>query len=103
MLSSSWRNHWEKDDGLCDRAGREFNAVFAEQGLSVYDKTVCLASNIRAWLNGRNDVEAFVILDDLSFGWGADLQEHLIRTNYAVGRGLEESHVLKSIEILKRG
>ena len=108
VLSSSWRKHWDKDESLCDRIGRELNAVFAEHGMSVYDKTVCPASNdraaeIRAWLKSRNDVEAFVILDDVPFGWGAELQEHLVRTNYAVGRGLEESHVLKSIEILSCG
>ena len=107
VLSSSWRKYWEKDEVLCDEIGREINAAFAQYGLAVYDKTACLASNdraaeIRMWLKSRGDVEAFAIFDDLSFGWGADLQEHLVRTNYAVGLGLEEKHVLKSIEILKR-
>lgn len=105
VLSSSWRKHWEKDSQLCDNIGKDLNSVFAKYHLSIYDKTPCLASNDRAeeicmWLSMHSETTAFVILDDIAFGWGDDLQEHLVKTNCRIGRGLEEQHVKRAIELL---
>ncbi len=108
ILSSSWRKHWEKDIDICDNVGREIIDTFAKYQISIYDKTVCLASNdraeeIRIWLSNHNDVKLYVIFDDIAFGWGADLQEHLIKTNPRIGLGLEERYIQKAIEILNKG
>ena len=90
---------------MCDDIGREINALFAAYGLPIYDKTPVLPENdraeeVRLWLKEHNDTENFAILDDIAFGWGEDLQDHLVRTNCRVGRGLEDEHVRKAIAIL---
>lgn len=106
VLSSSWRKHWEKDITQCDAIGRAINEVFAKYQLDIYDKTECLPNNdraeeIRKWLKLQGNIEAFVIFDDIAFGWGNDLQEHLIKTNPRIGFGLEEKHIQRAIELLK--
>lgn len=106
VLSSSWRKHWGKDISKCDAIGRDINEVFEKYHLAIYDKTECLPSNdraeeIRKWLNRQGNIEAFVIFDDIAFGWGNDLQEYLIKTNPRIGFGLEEKHIQKAIELLK--
>ena len=105
VLSSSWRKHWEKESQLCDNVGKDLNSIFSQYQLSVFDKTPCLESNdraeeIRMWLSVNSETTAFVILDDIAFGWGDDLQEHLVKTNCRIGRGLENLHVDKAIELL---
>lgn len=105
VLTSSWRKHWSSDPALCDAIGCEINEIFLQHGLTIHDKTPTRADNdraaeIRSWLEDHRQVQAFVILDDIAFGWGKDLQDHLVRTNPRIGRGLEQSHVQKAIEIL---
>ncbi|MBQ9429351.1 MAG: hypothetical protein IJU41_07410 [Clostridia bacterium] len=104
VLSSSWRRRWEKDPAACDPAGRELCATFAEAGLAILDKTPCLekrsrADEVRAWLSAHPGVQSFVIFDDDIFGWG-DLSDRLIATNAYIGRGLEERHVERALELL---
>jgi len=104
VLSSSWRKHWEKDLSQCDDVGKEIDELFAKYQLQIYDKTQCLPDNdraeeIRTWVSQHNDVNAYVILDDIAFGWG-ELTPHLVKTNYRIGRGLESKHVQKAIDIL---
>lgn len=106
VLTSSWRKHWEKDISKRDAIGRDINEVFAKYHLTIYDKTECLPNNdraeeIRKWLKLQGNIEAFVIFDDIAFGWGNDLQEHLIKTNPRIGFGLEEKHIQEAIELLK--
>ena len=105
VLSSSWRRHWERERDGCDSIGMEITDIFAAHGLSIYDKTPVLpsrdrAEEIRAWLAENGQVEAFVIFDDIAFGWGEDLQEHLIKTNPRIGFGLEEKHIQAALELL---
>ncbi len=108
VLSSSWRKHWDKDESNCDRIGTELNEIFGEYGLKIFDKTPTLdhfdrADEIRAWLEQHgNDTISFVILDDEFAGWG-DLSEHLVRTNYRIGRGLEKCHIKKAKKLLRSG
>ena len=104
VLSSSWRKHWDKELGLCDNLGVEINSIFAKYNIAIYDKTPQLQSNdraeeIRLWLSQNEMVKNFVILDDIAFGWGMDLQDHLVKTNCRIGRGLEERHVRSAIEL----
>lgn len=84
--------------------GHELVSIFADSGLLIYDKTPYVgyierAQEIRQWLFENNDVERFVIFDDNSFGWG-DLSDNFVQTNYRIGRGLEEEHIEKALEIL---
>ena len=105
VLISSWRSHWNSDGALCDEAGRYMNDLFAEYGLSVYDKTPCLAGarrkdEVAAWLSAHaGEVERFVILDDCAFGW-EELSDSYIHTNPHFGMGLEEEHVAEAIKLL---
>ena len=104
ILSSSWRKHWNKDASLCDPVGLELENLFSQYQLSIFDKTPELPNNdreeeIMMWLNQNQSVTHFVVIDDMRFGW-SDLQEHLVNTNYRIGRGLEESHIHEAIRIL---
>lgn len=106
VLSSSWRVHWDKDPDICDDIGKEINSVFWEAGLEIYDKTPKVgylerAEEVRIWLKDNPGVTSFVILDDNGYGWG-DLSKNLINTNYRIGRGLDQKHVLDAIKLLEQ-
>ena len=105
VLSSSWRKHWDKDSALCDDIGFEINQLFAKYSINIFDKTPYTpdkdrAEEIRSWLRENDLPQKFVILDDVGFGWGTDLQDHLVRTDCRIGRGLENKHVQMAIELL---
>ena len=106
VLTSSWRKHWERDSIKADSIGQHLNQLFGEYGLAIFDKTLESSDNnrtdeIRNWL-ANNSVEQFVIIDDIAFGWD-ELESHLVRTNYRIGRGLHDSHVSQAISILNGG
>ena len=105
VLSSSWRNHWEKNPDECDDIGRKIISDFASAGIEIYDKTPKMgylerSEEIRMWLKDNPDVKSFVIFDDNGYGWG-DLSNNFVQTNYRIGRGLEEKHIQKALEILE--
>ncbi len=105
VLSSSWREHWAPEEGHCDAVGLELNRLFQKYGLQISDKTPQIsprqrAAEIQDWLTAHaNQVDAFAILDDTFAGWG-DLQDHLVKTDSRIGRGLEPSHVRQVIRLL---
>ncbi len=105
VLSSTWREHWNRSCELCDDNGKYLNDCFAEFGLSIYDKTPDpkLHSDrdeeIREWLLTQRDVENYVILDDTYYNWG-NLKDHFVKTSMYFGRGLESRHVLEALKIL---
>lgn len=108
ILSSSWRKHWSPDEAQCDRIGRELNRIFAGHGMVISGKTPQRPDGDRAgeisdWLACHGGIASvsFVILDDAPFGWGV-LQDHLVRTDARIGRGLEDRHIRKAVEILCR-
>lgn len=101
VLSTSWREHWDKDTANCNQTGIEINEIFGEYGLEIFDKTSKLnlkrEDEIKAWLN-ENKVENFIVLDD-AFLSSNFLDGHFIKTsNYF--NGLDETDVEKAIEIL---
>ena len=104
VLSTSWREHWEKDLTKCDSTGVLINNVFSEYGLQAYDKTPELHARreveIKSWLDKHPEVKNFVVLDDRLLS--ADyLNGHFIKTsNYF--DGLDEEDVQKAIDILNR-
>ena len=56
---------------------------------------------IISWLSvHQNEVESFVIIDDMQDGWES-LSSRVVNTN-PCGYGLEEVHVKKAIELLKK-
>jgi len=108
VLSSTWREHWDKEDGKCDADGVYINAIFAKYGLEIYGKTPDLGycgdrpEEINEWLGSAQEkTESFVIIDDYRYGWGK-LAGNFVKTNPNLGLGLEEEHVLRAIEILNK-
>ncbi len=104
VLTSSWRIHWDVDPALRDSVGAELDLAFRNAGLPIYSKTPVLgdrAEEIRSWLASHPDTESFVILDDLTGGWG-DLEPRLVRTSPYIGFGLEEPHITAAIELLQK-
>lgn len=106
VLSSTWRQHWDKQPEKCDKDGVYINQIFAKFGLEIYDKTPDLGidfdrpDEIKAWLAVTQEtIESFVIIDDYRYGWGK-LSANFVKTNPYFGLGLEEEHVKKAIEIL---
>lgn len=104
VLASTWRNHWDPTGVFTDKSGMILEATFKLYDVELFDKTPTLndrASEIKAWLDKNRDVESFVILDDLKMGWG-DLDPYVVKTDYRIGRGLEDHHVEKAYEILMK-
>ena len=90
----------------CGDDGKYINKCFTQYGLSIMDKTPYMSfftarrKEIISWLSvHQNEVESFVIIDDMQDGWG-NLSSRVVNTNL-YGYGLEEVHVKKAIELLK--
>ena len=105
VLSSTWREDWDKDTKLCGSDGKYINNCLSEYGLSIIDKTPYLSYSderrleILDWLaQHHGEVESFVILDDINCGWG-ELYSRVVITN-PYGYGLEEAHVQQALDIL---
>lgn len=106
VLTSSLRMDWDKNPDLCDKDGKYINQCLDRYGLYITDKTPFFSlfterrKEILSWLlNHHSEVEGFVILDDMNYGWG-ELSDRVINTN-PQGYGLEEEHVEKALELLK--
>ncbi len=105
VLTSSLRLEWEKDSKRCGSDGKYINQCFAKYGLSIMDKTLFTSffaerrKEILSWIsNHRSEVESFVILDDMNYGWG-ELSGRVVITD-PLSYGLEEEHVQKALELL---
>lgn len=103
VLTSSWRRHWDPAGKCTDEIGKGLEATFGGIGIDLYDKTPELdndrAKEISKWLAMNRDVDAFVIIDDIKFGW-YELAQFVVNTDYRIGRGLEKRHIEKAIKIL---
>lgn len=106
VLSSTWREHWNKEQENLDVDGQYIHKLFSKYGLDIYDKTPILGhrakrkDEINQWLKNSSEViESFVILDDYPFGWDV-FSNYLVKTNPLIGLGLEQEHVLQAITIL---
>ena len=105
VLSSTWREDWDKKPEFCGYDGEYLNRCLAKYGLSIFDKTPFLSYSderlveIVAWLKEHgSEVKNFVILDDINCGWG-ELSNRVVVTN-PYGYGLEENHVKEAIRLL---
>lgn len=107
VLTSSWRDIWEKDPSECSYEGQLLNSVFSSFGLSIYDKTACLpggrSAEIRHFMKTSGEkITGYVIIDDNDFGWKkAGLLKHVVQTDFMEG-GLKIGHVPEAIRILNR-
>ena len=106
VLISSLRVDWDKSPELCGDDGKYINKCFNKYGLSIMDKTPYISfftarrKEIVSWLSvHQNEVESFVIIDDMQDEWG-NLSSRVVNTN-PEGYGLEEVHVKEAIELLK--
>ena len=101
VLSTSWREHWEKSAENCDEIGKQINEIFINFGLEIFDKTPKIGKReeeIFAWLEKQDEVENFVVLDDAILS--ADyLDGHFVKTSDYYG-GLDATDVKRVIEIL---
>ena len=102
VLTSSWRYHWDPAGECTDEIGKELEDTFGEFEIYLYDKTPDLdndrAKEINKWLAMNRDVDAFVVIDDIKFGW-YELAPFVVNTDYRIGRGLEERQIEKAIKI----
>ncbi len=103
VLSTSWREHWNKNGALCDECGKQINEIFCSFGLEIFDKTPALNTEreeeIEAWLCENPQIDRFAVLDD-AFLCADFLNDNFVRTsNYK--NGLDEESVKKVIGILK--
>lgn len=108
VLSSTWRQHWNKDPNRCDADGRYINKTFSKFGLTIYDKTPDLGitalrkEEISKWLKETAEkIDSFVIIDDYRYGWG-DLSEHFVKTDPNFQLGIEKEQVAEAIKILNK-
>ncbi len=104
VLSTSWREHWDKCADNCDDTGAQMNNIFEKFGLKIFDKTpkLCMGreSEIKAWLEGHGEISCFAVLDDMLLC--ADyLDGHFVKTSNHFN-GLDETDVKNAIEILNR-
>ena len=101
VLSTSWREHWDKSSDQCDSTGKEINCIFNRFGLEIFDKTPFLSLNrereIERWLNENPNASNFVLLDD-RFLDSEILRGHLVKTSNYIG--LNEKAVKEAIDIL---
>ena len=103
VLTSSWRLHWDSNEALCNETGKQMNAIFAQAGLKILDKTPDLGfvryEEVVRWLEEHPQVKNFVVLDDEPFEEGI-LKGHFVLTS-RLRRGLDEEDVQKAIAILQ--
>lgn len=102
VLTTSWREHWDTEDALCDETGKYINKLFNEFGLKIKDKTPYSGdgreNDIKIWLESNQGTTSFAVIDD-AFLSADFLRDHFIRTSN-IRNGLELTDVEKIIKIL---
>ena len=102
VLSTSWREHWDREPQNCDGIGKEINNIFKQYKLNILDKTPilnrCREDEIASWLESNPQVANFVVLDD-RFLDSPIIRGHFVKTS-GYSRGLDQESVNKAIEIL---
>ncbi len=102
VLSTSWREHWNRNPQFCDEIGDEINQTFGEYGLEIYSKTPDITAQreyqIESWLKEHTEAESFIVLDDMAMDLPF-LNHRFIRTSGFLG-GLTEDDVEMAIKLL---
>lgn len=102
VLTTAWRHYWSVCRNENNPTARKIDAVFEKYGMRIYSKTENLGEQrdleISLFLCNE-DVESYVILDDLDFGWKEENRRHFVKTDDTC-LGLDSKTVCKAIEIL---
>lgn len=110
VLSSTWRVGWSHLE-LCVQSQLmhdfiELREKLWEHGVELHDRTTILdafmrrrGEEIQAYLDNHEDIEGYVILDDLNGKYLRPCSSHLVQTSE--WRGLEEKHIKKAKAILE--
>lgn len=109
ILSSDWKDGWEKYYTTSKPSHAKYldNHLYKKGKLTIKDKTPNThkgtwfrGSEILTYLGTHQDIENYVILDDVFFDDFAnkEIKEHLVLTGYKVG--LTDADVEKAIKIL---
>lgn len=102
VLTTSWKEHWDKNPDRCDSSGVLINKIFDHYGLQIYDKTPVVKpdreNEILEWIVENPGIENFVAIDDMWLS-AEFLKGHTVKTS-AFKDALEEEHVQEAIEIL---
>lgn len=113
VLSSTWRYGWKHIElGLKNtELAKDFIELknkFEEYELEIYDKTIILdrfmrrrGDEIKTYLDNHDNIEGYVIIDDLGGKWLRPCSSHLLQTNEF--KGLEEKHIRVAERILNSG
>ena len=101
VLSSSWNKFW--DFNPVDNAGKRINDALAACGLRIMDKTPWIRDSTRsqqidAWLQNKQYIEQYAILDDNDHAWSFRHQSHWVQTDGVIG--LDETTVIQAISVL---
>ena len=104
VLSTSWREYWDKNMINCKEIGFKITETFLEYDLFIYDKTPYInferEREIKAWLDSHDTIANYVVLDDLEMDTDF-LDGHFVMTHNENG-GLCEADVKQAIEILNK-
>lgn len=107
VFSSTWREHWDRNPVKLDEDGKYIVDCLAKYGLKISDKMPQVkfgdrSSEIAFYLDMHEDIRNYIILDDENFNWTDMMRLHVVKTNAYVGRGLDEEHAMRAIEILNK-
>ena len=109
ILTSDWKHGWSEFRFCCDDDIIYLLDKLKKCGLKIYNRTydekledyffTDRGAGIRHYLESRDDVEAYVIIDDHVFAdFDKEQKEHFIHTDS--DKGLTDDDVLRAIEIL---
>lgn len=107
VLVSDWKDLWDKDINKCYSDGIYLINRLKEHEITIIDKTddrsvgsdysTGRGYGIKKYLKNHNDIENYVILDDVLFSdYDKELKKHLVLTN----NGLNSENVDDAIKIL---
>ena len=107
VLSSTWRYGWtDSDRSMFAQDFNELKEKLEEFGITLYDKTPIFdyymrkrGEEIQEYLRGRDDIDGYVIIDDLDGSWLRPCSSHLLQTS--PWKGLEEKHIKTAKKIMK--
>lgn len=111
VLTSTWKDCWNKNPLQCDEDGMYLNRKLKQQGMFVFDKVQDISktnSSYRGWsimkyLNENDWTDNWVVLDDFEFDFETypEIMNNFVQTNPVVG--ITNEDVEKAIEILNPG
>ena len=107
VLSSTWRYGWtDSDRSMFAQDFNELKEKLEEFDITLYDKTPIFdyymrkrGEEIQEYLHGRDDIDGYVIIDDLDGSWLRPCSSHLLQTS--PWKGLEEKHIKTAKKIMK--